>query len=82
VMSHRYLESALEHRRRNCEVGVQVDDVASVQATFKLYQAFATIQNGVNPKDEDNYELMIELWFEFAIVWGIGGSLTEAGRRK
>lgn len=25
---------------------------------------------------------MVEMWFIFAVVWGIGGSLREDGRKK
>lgn len=78
----RFVGPALDHKNKNCEEAVHVDDVAAVRATCQLFRAFATTENGVNPKDEDYYEVMIELWFEFSIVWGIGGSLTEAGRRK
>lgn len=78
----RYVGPALDFRRKHCEAAVHVDDVASVRTTCQLFKAFATRENGVNPKDEANYEIMIELWFEFAVVWGIGGTLTEAGRRK
>jgi hypothetical protein len=59
-----------------------VDDVTCVRTVCQLYKAFATPENGVDPSDEGNYETMIELWFQFAIIWGIGGCLDAVGRRK
>lgn len=72
---------ALE-QKRECEEGIHVDDVTCVRTVCQLYTAFATLENGVDPADEGNFETMIELWFQFAIIWGIGGCLDALGRRK
>ena len=36
----------------------------------------------VNPDDVEGYQRMIELWFQFCMIWSICASVDESGRRK
>ena len=36
----------------------------------------------VNPDDVESYQRMIELWFQFCMIWSICASVDESGRRK
>ncbi len=36
----------------------------------------------VDPADTDNFSNMIELWFQFCLIWSLCGSVDEDGRRK
>jgi len=36
----------------------------------------------VNPTDAENYPRMVELWFLFSLIWSVGASVDEDGRRK
>ncbi len=37
-------------------------------------------ENGCDPVDSDNYVRMIELWFQFCMIWSICCSVDEEGR--
>ena len=41
----------------------------------------ATAKNGVDPHDDENYEKMVHYWFIFSVVWSIGASVDEPGRK-
>ena len=36
----------------------------------------------VNQDDAEGYPRMIELWFQFCMIWSICASVDESGRRK
>ncbi len=36
----------------------------------------------VDPGDGENYTRMIELWFQFCLMWSVCGSVDEEGRRR
>ncbi|KAJ3339931.1 Dynein heavy chain 2, axonemal, partial [Kappamyces sp. JEL0680] len=40
------------------------------------------MENGVDPSDPDSFTRMVELWFLFAVIWALGGSLTADARKK
>lgn len=36
----------------------------------------------VDPSDADSYPRMIELWFQFSMIWSVCASVDEDGRKK
>ena len=36
----------------------------------------------VNQDDAEGYHRMIELWFQFCMIWSLCASVDESGRRK
>lgn len=36
----------------------------------------------VTPEEGEGYPVLIEMWFLFCLIWGVGGPLDEDGRRK
>jgi len=36
----------------------------------------------VDPADVENYPRMIELWFQFSMIWSVCASVDEDGRKK
>ncbi|KAL0040883.1 hypothetical protein WJX79_008591 [Trebouxia sp. C0005] len=78
----RYMEATLEHKRLQCKELVATDRLSCVKTLTRLFDALATPENGVLPDDAEHYPAMIELWFQFALIWGIGGPLAEDGRKK
>ena len=78
----RYIDSCLEHKRLHCPELVPTDRLSCVRTLTRLFDALAVPENGVSPDDAEHYPGMIELWFQFSLIWGIGGPLTEEGRKK
>lgn len=66
-----------------CRELVQIDRLSCVRTFARLFDALATPENGVNlTEGPDVLAQMVELWFLFSLIWGLGGSLDEEGRRK
>jgi dynein heavy chain len=54
-----------------------------VRTFTRLFDALATPDNGVSLEEgPDVFAHMVEMWFIFSIIWGLGGSLDEEGRKK
>ncbi|XP_053319883.1 dynein axonemal heavy chain 2 [Spea bombifrons] len=81
-MFDKYVDRTLEFRKLNCKELVPQEDTCGVISLCKLYESLATVENGVNPSDSDNYSRMAELWFVFCLVWSVCASVDEDGRRK
>eukprot|EP00803_Ostreobium_quekettii_P003801 evm.model.scf_837.1 EVM.evm.TU.scf_837.1 scf_837:4442-7048(+) len=78
----KYMEAVLEHKRMNCRDLVPCDRLSLVRTFTKLFDHFAVPENGANPEEAEHYPLMIELWFLFSIIWGLGGPLDEGSRKR
>jgi dynein heavy chain len=62
---------------------VPIDRLSCVRTVTRLFDALATRDNGVHLDDgPDACAHMVEMWFIFSLIWGLGGSLDEEGRRK
>eukprot|EP00955_Chlamydomonas_euryale_P082870 363771-Chlamydomonas_euryale.AAC.18 len=78
----KYIEPALEYKRHNCKELVPTDRLSCVRTFMRLFDSLATPENGVSPEEGEHYGALIEMWFLFCIAWGLGGQLTEDGRKK
>lgn len=76
------MEATLEHKRLQCKELVATDRLSCVKTLTRLFDSLATPENGVLPDDAEHFPIMVELWFQFALIWGIGGPLAEEGRKK
>lgn len=66
-----------------CRELVPVDRLSSVRAFTRLFDALAIKENGVHLEEgPEAFAQMLELWFLFSLIWGLGGSLDEEGRKK
>ena len=61
---------------------VPVDRLSCVRSFTKLFDSLATPENGVAPEEGEAYPVLVEMWFLFCVIWGIGGPLDEDGRKK
>jgi hypothetical protein len=59
-----------------------MDRLSCVRAFTRLFDALATPENGVSKEEGEAYPALIEMWFLFCMIWGIGGPLDEDGRKK
>ncbi|RKO93650.1 dynein heavy chain and region D6 of dynein motor-domain-containing protein [Blyttiomyces helicus] len=77
----KYIPTTLNFRA-SCQELVPVPEICAIHSLCTLFDSVATIENGVDPEDQDSYNRLIELWFLFSIIWSIGGSLTDESRKK
>lgn len=67
----------------SCRELVPVDRLSSVRTFARLFDALATKDNGVSLEEgPEAFATTVELWFLFSLIWGLGGSLDEEGRKK
>ncbi len=79
----RYMEGALEFKRLNCRELVPTDRLSCVRTFTRLMDAVTTAENGLTPDlAPEALAGRLEPWFQFCLVWGLGGPLDEAGRKK
>ena len=77
------MDAALEHKRLQGKELEPTDCLSCVKTLTRMFDALAMPQNGVLPDDAEQYPTMIELWFQIALIWAIGGPLAEdEGRCK
>ncbi|XP_064639639.1 dynein axonemal heavy chain 2-like isoform X2 [Lineus longissimus] len=78
----KYLVKIMDFVRLNCQELVPISELNGVISLCKLFDSLATVENGVDPNDPDNYVRMIELLFQFCMIWSICCSVDEDGRKK
>ncbi|XP_049764343.1 dynein axonemal heavy chain 2 [Schistocerca cancellata] len=78
----RYGTLILDYKRLNCVETVPISDFNAMTSLCKLLECLATKENGINPADEDNFPLMVKLWFLFCMIWSLCASVDEDGRKK
>ncbi len=80
-LTEKYLPQLLNFRK-NCAQLVPVPESAVIKTFCTLFESVATLENGVDINEPESYPRMIELWFLFAVIWSLGGSLTLEARKK
>eukprot|EP00106_Octopus_bimaculoides_P014248 XP_014781690.1 PREDICTED: dynein heavy chain 2, axonemal-like [Octopus bimaculoides] len=79
----KYLVKMLTFKRDNCKELVPTAELNGVVSLCKLFDCFATAENGVDfGNDPDNFSKIVELWFQFCMIWSICCSVDEDGRKK
>ena len=49
---------------------------------YSSHDALISVFPQVDPSDSENYVRMIELWFQFCMIWSLCCSVDEDGRKK
>lgn len=78
----KYLLKISEFKRLNCHELVPIAQLNGVISLTKLFDALALPANGVDPNDQENFVRMVELWFQFCLIWSICAPVDEEGRKK
>ncbi|KAJ3224818.1 Dynein heavy chain 2, axonemal [Clydaea vesicula] len=81
-LTDKYMERTLNFRTESCTELVPVQEMSAIKSFCNLFDAVATVENGVDVEDQDSYVRMLELWFLFSIIWSLGGSITDESRKK
>ena len=79
---NKHVNKVLEFRRKNCKELIPISPLNSVFSLCRLLKTFCTPENGVNPEDSENFARLLEMWFLFCLMWSIGASVDEEGRKK
>nr|XP_015838947.1 PREDICTED: dynein heavy chain 2, axonemal [Tribolium castaneum] len=79
---HVYLQKILDFKRLHCEEAAGCVELNLVMSLCKLLEILATVENGVNPHDEDNFADMAKNWFLFCLIWSVCCTTNEEGRKK
>ena len=81
-----YVEAALQHKARHCKEMMATSCVSCVRAMLRLFDAqampskFGAELRGQDGKEQE-WATLLEMWWQFSVAWGLGGMLTEEGRK-
>ncbi|PVD19154.1 hypothetical protein C0Q70_21718 [Pomacea canaliculata] len=78
----KFLIKILNFKRANCKELVPIAELNGVTSLCKLFDSLGTVENGVDPADTENFSRMVELWFQFCMIWSICCSVDEDSRKK
>ena len=79
---NKYIKPILNFKRQNCKELVPIAELNGIKSMCNLFDAFGTKENGIDPQGEEFFSRMIEMWFLFAVIWSIGSSVDEDGRKR
>lgn len=80
---NKYVVRMLEFMKKNCYELIPIAELNGVSSLCKLFDCLATPENGVDfSADPENFCKMVELWFQFCLMWSICCSVDENGRKK
>ena len=82
-MFDKYVVKVQEYKKVNrLKELIPVSELNGIRSLCRLFDVFATKKNGVDPADTDNFARMVELWFQFCLIWSVCCSVDEDGRKK
>lgn len=81
VMFDKYAGPALEYKRRNCSEMVSITALNAIISLCTLFDAYALREEGGLRSGAESYINDIEQMFWFSMLWSIGGSVDDAGRK-
>lgn len=61
---------------------VPIAELNGIKSMCNLFDVFGTRENGIDAQGEEFFSRMCEMWFLFCLIWSIGASVDEEGRRK
>lgn len=79
------IEPVLKEKRERCKDLVPCMETQLVISFCKLLDSLSLEkQNGISfdePKKNDSFLQRFEIWFTFAMIWSIGATVNEEGRK-
>lgn len=67
--------------KKTCKELVQSSESASIICLTKLYDALCSNLKKNEEQSLEDYNLYIEKWFVFCLIWSIGASVEDSSRR-
>ncbi|CAL1538804.1 unnamed protein product [Lymnaea stagnalis] len=78
----KYLVKMLDFKALNCKELVPIAEMNGVVSLCKLFDSLGTVENGIDPSEPETFSRMVEIWFQFCLIWSICSSVDEDGRKK
>ena len=78
----KYIKPILGFKRLNCRELVPIAELNGIKSMCHLFDAYGTKENGIDAGGEEFFGRMCEMWFLFCVIWSIGASVDEDGRKK
>ncbi|XP_013412698.1 dynein heavy chain 2, axonemal [Lingula anatina] len=78
----KYIVKIMEFKKQQCKELIPIAELNGVISLCKLFDCMAKPELGCDPSDQENYVRMIELYFQFCMIWSIMGSVDEEGRKR
>ncbi|KAK4469213.1 hypothetical protein MN116_006788 [Schistosoma mekongi] len=78
----KYIDNLYEFIRLNCNVIVPMSLTNTIISLCKLYDSLATPEFWANPADVDYYPRLLEMTFQFCMIWSVACLVDEDGRKK
>ncbi|CAH8605754.1 unnamed protein product [Dicrocoelium dendriticum] len=78
----KYVEKLHQFIRQNCYTLVPLSEMNTVISLCRLLDALATPDAWVDPADTDYFVRLLEMTFQFCMIWSICCTVDEEGRKK
>uniref|UniRef100_A0A3Q0KTZ4 Dynein axonemal heavy chain 2 n=1 Tax=Schistosoma mansoni TaxID=6183 RepID=A0A3Q0KTZ4_SCHMA len=78
----KYIDNLYEYIRLNCNVIIPMSLTNTIISLCKLYDSLATPEVWANPTDVDYYPRLLEMTFQFCMIWSVACLVDEDGRKK
>ena len=79
----RYIEAVLKHKSISCNELVTTSDIACIRNMVKLFDAMEhNYESAQSEMTREDYLPYVEKWFVFSIIWSIGATVDEQGRKE
>lgn len=77
-----FLDGTLNFKAAVCKELIKTTELNVVTSMTRLMDSLATKENGVNPKDDNTFDIMVRYYFVFSLIWSVCATTDEEGRKK
>ncbi|OON14263.1 ATPase family protein [Opisthorchis viverrini] len=78
----KYIENLHQYIKQNCNTLVPMSETNTVISLCRLFDGLATPEAWVDPADTDYYTRLVEMTFQFCMIWSVCCMVDEDGRKK